>query len=61
MLSLSFQWLMYGQLKISTEAQMVDAQGQGLAVRAIQNHIYGMFVPLNCSVSGVMPNILTIC
>ena len=34
---------------------MVAAQDQTLAVRAIQNCIYGMSVPLNCRVCGVMP------
>ena len=34
---------------------MVAAQDQALAVRAIQNCIYGMSVPLNCRVCGVVP------
>lgn len=54
-LSLSFQWLMYGRLKMATEAQVVAAQDQALAVRAVQNRIYGMCVPLNCRVCGVVP------
>ena len=33
-LSLSFKWLLYGRLKIPTEAQVVAAQDQALAVRA---------------------------
>ena len=54
-LSLSFKWLLYGRLKIPTEAQVVAAQDQALAVRAVQNHIYGMSVPLNCRVCGMVP------
>ena len=46
---------MYGQLKILTEAQVVGAQDQALAARAIQSHIYGMSVPLNCGVYGMVP------
>ena len=34
---------------------MVAAQDQGLAVRAMQNCIYGMSVSLNCRVCGVVP------
>ena len=34
---------------------MVAAQDQGLAVRAMQNCIYGMSVSLNCKVCGVVP------
>ena len=34
---------------------MVAAQDQALAVRAVQNHIYGMSVPLNCRVCGMVP------
>jgi len=41
-LTISFQWLVYGQLKIQTEAQVVAAQDQALAVRAVQNSIYGL-------------------
>ena len=37
--SLSFQWLMYGQLKIPTKAQVVAAQDQAFTVKAIQNCI----------------------
>ena len=36
-LSLSFQWLMYVQLKIPTKAQVVAAQDQALTIKAIQN------------------------
>ena len=54
-LSLSFKWLLYGHLKIPTEAQVVVAQDQALAVRAVQHHIYGMSVPLNCRVCGMVP------
>ena len=34
---------------------MVAAQDQGLAVRAVWHHIYGIFVPLNCRVCGMVP------
>ena len=54
-ISLSFKWLLYGRLKIPTEAQVVAAQDQALAVRTVQNHIYGMSVPLNCRVCGIVP------
>jgi len=54
-LSLSFYWLKYGRLKIQTEAQLVAAQDQALGVRAVQNRIYGMAVPLNCRVCGAVP------
>ena len=52
---MSFKWLLYGRLKITTEAQKVAAQDQALAVRAVQHHIYGMSVPLNCRVCGMVP------
>ena len=54
-LSLSFKWLLYGRLKIPTEVQVMTAQDQALAVRAVQNHIYGMSVPLNYRVCGMVP------
>ena len=54
-LSLSFQWLKCGHLKTHTEAQVVAAQDQALAVRAVQNRIYGMSAPLNCRVCSMMP------
>ena len=54
-LSLSFQWLKCGHLKMHTEAQVVATQDQALAVRAVQNRIYGMSAPLNCRVCGMMP------
>jgi len=54
-LSLSFYWLKYGRLKIQTEAQLVAAQDQALGVRGVQNHSYGMAVPLNCRVCGEVP------
>ena len=54
-LSLSFKWLKCGHLKTHTEAQAVAAQDQALAVRAVQNHIYGMCLPLNHRVCGTMP------
>jgi len=53
--SLSFYWLKYGRLKMQTEAQVVAAQDQALAVRAVQNRIYGLAVPLNCRVCGEVP------
>ena len=53
--TLSFRWLMYGQLKIWTEAQVVAAKNQALAVRTVQNHIYGISMPLNCRVCGMVP------
>ena len=53
--TLSFRWLMYGRLKIQTEAQVIAAQDQALAVRAVQNRIYGLSVPLNCKVCGMVP------
>ena len=63
--TLSFCWLMYGQLKIQTEAQVIAAQDQALAVRAVQNRIYGLSVPLNCRVCGMVPeyvdNLLSSC
>ena len=34
---------------------MVAAQEQELVVRAVQNRIYGMLMPLNCRVCGVAP------
>ena len=37
-----------------TEAQVVAAQNQALVVRAVQNCIYGMSVPLNCRVCGMV-------
>ena len=52
--TLSFRWLMYGRLKIQTEAQVIAAQDQALAVRAVQNRIYGLSVPLNCRVCGMV-------
>ena len=54
-LSLSFKWLLYRHLKIPTEAQVVAAQDQALAVRAVQKHIYGVSVPLNCRVCDMVP------
>ena len=54
-LSLSFKWLLYSHLKIPTEAQVVAAQDQALAVRAVHHHIYGMSVPLNCRVCSMVP------
>ena len=44
-LSLNFWWLMYSRLKLPTEAQVVVAQDKALAVRVVQNHIYGISVP----------------
>ena len=54
-LSLSFKWLKCSHLKTHTEAQVVAAQDQALAVRAVQNRIYGMSVPLNCRVCNMVP------
>ena len=53
--SLSFYWLKYSRLKMQTEAQVVAAQDQALAVRAVQNRIYGLAVPSNCRVCGEVP------
>jgi len=53
--SLHFKWLEYGRLKVQSEAQIIAAQDQALAVRAVQNHIYGLHVPLNCRVCGEVP------
>ena len=57
-LSLSAHWLKYGRLKMQTEAQVVAAQDQALAVRAVQNRIYGLqlAVPLNCRICGEVPD-----
>jgi len=54
-LAISFQWLKHGRLKIQTEAQIVAAQDQALAVRAVQNRIYGLSVPVSCRVCGLVP------
>jgi len=40
---------------MQTEAQVVAAQDQALAVRAVQNRIYGLAVPLHCRVCGEVP------
>ena len=40
----SFHWLVRGLLKMPTEVQIIVAQDQALAVRAIKHHIYGMSV-----------------
>ena len=53
--SLSFYWLKYVRLMMQTEAQVVAAQDQVLVVRAVQNHIYGLAVPLHCRVCGEVP------
>jgi len=55
--SISFQWLVYGRLKIQTEAQVVVAQDQlqALAVQTVQNSIYGLSVPVSCRVCGLVP------
>jgi len=37
---------MYGRLKIQTEAHIVAAQDQALAVRAVQGSIYGLSMPV---------------
>ena len=42
-------------LRYTTEIQVVATQDQALAVRAVQNHIYEMSVPLNYRVCGVVP------
>ena len=54
-LGLSFNWLIKGRLKMPTEAQTVAAQDQVLPVRAVQSHIYGMPVSVNCRVCGMVP------
>ena len=54
-LSLSFKWLLYSHLKIPTEVQVVAVQDLALAVRAVQNHIYGMSLPLNRRVCRMVP------
>ena len=38
-----------------TEAHMVAAEDQALAVGAVQNQIYGLSVPVNCRVCGLVP------
>jgi len=45
----------YGRLKIQTEAQVVVAQDQALAARAVQSYIYGLSVPVSCRVCGLVP------
>ena len=40
---------------MTTEAQMMATQDQALLVRALQNCIYGLSVPLNCKVCGDAP------
>ena len=56
---------MYGRLKIQTEAQVVAAQDQALAVQAVQGRIYGLSVPVSCRVCGMVPeyvdNLLSSC
>ena len=54
-LSLRFKWLLYGRLMIPTEAQVLAAQDQALAVRAVQQHIYGISMPFNCRVCSMVP------
>jgi len=49
-LSISFQWLERGLLKIVSETQIIAAQDQALAVRAIQSGIYGLSVSSLCRV-----------
>ena len=46
---------MHGRVKIQTETQVVAAQDQALAVRAVQNPIYGLSVPVSCRVCGMVP------
>ena len=53
--SLSFNWLVSGQLKMTTEAQTMAAQDQTLPVRAVQNCIYRLSVQVNCTVCGDAP------
>ena len=38
-----------------TEVQIIAAQDQALAVRAIKHHIYGMSVPVTCRLCGDAP------
>ena len=52
-LSINFQWLVYGWLKIQTEAQVVAAQDQ--ACISGMSSIYGLSVPLSCRVCGLVP------
>ena len=56
-MSISFQWLVYGRLKIQTEAQEVIAQDQlqALAVQTVQSSIYGLSVSVSCRVCGLVP------
>ena len=54
-LSLSFNWMIKGRLKMPTEAQVVAAQGQVLPVRAVQSRIYEMPVSVHCRVCGMVP------
>jgi len=49
-LSISFQWLEWTLLKIISETQIIAAQDQALAVRAIQSGIYGLPVSPLCRV-----------
>jgi len=60
-LSISFQWLVYGWLKIQTEAQVVAAQDQALEVRAVQSSIYGLSMPVSCRVCGLSLSMSIIC
>jgi len=48
-------WLVSGRLKMTTEAQTIAAKDQALAVQAVQNHIYGLSVPLNYRTCGDAP------
>ena len=49
-LFVSFLWLEHGLLKIISETQIIAAQDQALAVRAIQSAIYGLPVSPWCRV-----------
>jgi len=54
-LSIRFQWLVYGQLKVQTETQVVAAQDQALEVQTVQNSIFGLSVSVSCRVCGLVP------
>ena len=55
-LSLSFQWLKCGHLKMHTECGGCTRQG-----KAVQNRIYGMPAPLNCRVYSMLPDMWSSC
>ena len=54
-ISKNFHRLVRGLLKMPTEMQIIAAQDQVLAVRAIKDHIYGMSIPATCRLYGDTP------